>query len=91
MSKIEEEKLWNLGQTIIELILPYLKAFKKMKRNGYPSLSNSSEEWESILDRMIEGFEIAVIHQGFPCDRSLDKKIDEAKELFSKYWENLCD
>lgn len=35
-NKIDEKELWNLDLTLTEFILPRLKAFKKMKRLGFP-------------------------------------------------------
>ena len=69
---IKSSELWSLDATLTDLILPRIKAFRKMERHGYPVLgrdikadSNSSSadderveaEWENILFDIEKGFE----------------------------------
>jgi hypothetical protein len=68
---IADNKLWEADQTMSERILPVLHAFKKMERNGHPSLyseydkaiasgdlvGGGSERWEADLDHMIKAVE----------------------------------
>ena len=69
---IKDSELWSLDATLTDLILPRIKAFRKMERHGYPVLGrnikndcNSSAddhpreeaEWENILFDIEKGFE----------------------------------
>lgn len=70
--------MWNLDFTISELIAARLKMFRERNR-CHPS-SMTFEEWNSILDKMIYGFE------------NYDECSDESKlafELMSKHYMHL--
>jgi hypothetical protein len=69
---IKESELWSLDATLTDLILPRIKAFRKMERHGYPVLGKDIEkvdfeswsdpvleeaEWENILFDIERGFE----------------------------------
>ena len=36
-NEIKEQELWSLDATFTDYILPRIKAFRKMKRHGYPA------------------------------------------------------
>ena len=36
-NEIKEQELWSLDATLTDYILPRIKAFRKMKRHGYPA------------------------------------------------------
>jgi len=46
---------WGMDNYLIEVILPMLKQLKE-NQHGHP-IGLTSEKWDAILDRMIEGFE----------------------------------
>jgi hypothetical protein len=68
---IKDSELWSLDATLTDYILPRIKAFRRMKRQGYPVLekdiktnSDSSADderfeadWENILFDIEKGFE----------------------------------
>ena len=70
---IKESELWSLDATLTDFILPRIKAFRKMVRQGYPVLEKDIEhigentssaedvrteaEWENILFDIEKGFE----------------------------------
>jgi len=68
---IKESELWSLDATLTDLILPHIKAFRKMERHGYPVLGKDIEkvdddsvdddrkeaDWENILFDIERGFE----------------------------------
>mgnify|MGYP001202760826 CR=1 FL=1 len=69
---IKDSELWSLDVTLTNYILPRIRAFRNMKRQGYPVLgkalrgvahSSSAEderaeaEWENILFDIEKGFE----------------------------------
>lgn len=62
-----QQRLWgfsdrdtfHLDTHLAQLIVPRLKRFKaKVKDNGFPHNVGSQEKWNSILDEMIEGFDL---------------------------------
>lgn len=94
-----DDELWNLDRTIAKFILPRIKRFKKF-RNGYPDeLLNGDwneerekiavEQWDKILDNMIECFEIIVSDDFFCPSVEQELKIKEGLKLFSKYFMHL--
>ena len=69
---IKDSELWSLDVTLTNYILPRIRAFRNMKRQGYPVFgralrgvahSSSAEderaeaEWENILFDIEKGFE----------------------------------
>ncbi|HAE75745.1 MAG TPA: hypothetical protein DCG52_05065 [Alphaproteobacteria bacterium] len=85
-NEIDEKELWNLDITLTEFILPRLKAFKKMKRLGFPEPRTQDDTitdeqtsfiaWEQNLDDIIRGFET---HLRLVCNRS-EKEYNEEHE-----------
>lgn len=53
-----DDELWSLDKTIALFIFPRLKRFKEIY-GGFPG-NLSSEEWDQILDKMINSFNIYV-------------------------------
>lgn len=53
----DDTETWNLDITFCLFIVPRLKVFKELN-DGYPARFSSKEEWDKILDDMIEGFEL---------------------------------
>lgn len=96
--------LWNLDHCFVKMILPRLKSFKRMKRNGYPATATGTypeiscpEDWERILDAMIKGFESFLIECDSDCVfttekyMQLQKEIDHGLKLFGKFFQYLWD
>ena len=68
---IKGSELWSLDATLTDLILPRIKAFRKMERHGYPVFGKEIEkvdddsaaderkeaDWENILFDIEKGFE----------------------------------
>lgn len=83
---MKKSELWDLDQTLAKIILPYLKAFRKMKHNGYPAQLKSMAQWNKILDKMIVGMEWALHGENFK-----DAKAEEGLKLFGEYFAALWD
>jgi len=51
---------WEIASYLAEILPPMLKQFK-VNLHGYPGWGQAStpEKWDSLIDRMIEGFEAA--------------------------------
>ena len=85
-----DEELWNLDCAFVDWIVPRLKVFKE-KTKGYPADVGSPEEWDKILDKIIEAFEL---YKQEPCDNLKQLRIDnqiikEGFDLFAKRIHNL--
>lgn len=77
-------ELWSLDSTIAKFILPRLKAFRSF-RCGYPGALNSREEWDAILDVMIQGFEIQADDSRWH-EYGADNKIDAGIKVFCEWY-----
>lgn len=99
----DDRDLWNLDATIITFIVkflePRLKAFREMKSWGYPAYLESQEEWQSILQEILDGFKLIEengsthlsIADSLEVQREQEAKMQRSIELFSKHWTNLWD
>lgn len=68
-----DDQLWSLDYTLGNIIVKYLKLFKESKRQGYPA-NLTEEEFEKILDDMIEG--IDYLTNADDCDTKILVKFD---------------
>ena len=105
--EIKEQELWSLDATFTDYILPRIKAFRAMKRQGYPSAlmaesvrirepgkeeDRAVAEWENILHDIENAFQL--LKKG---DCSHDRTnaqhevITKGLGLFAKYYEYLWD
>lgn len=82
----DDSELWELYMTITKFILPRLILFKK-KHYSEPS-GMVFEQWNDILDEMIEAFEL--IEKG-ECEDVEKKKIEKGLRTFAKYFTKLWD
>lgn len=93
--------LWNLDHTIIQFILPRLKAFKE-QLHGYPGNYDTFEHWQHDLDEMIwsmEWYDSEDIHDEFKKDEYGNFLKDENNNLVptednlraENGWKLFCD
>lgn len=80
----DDTETWGLNITIAQFIVPRLKTFREL-RCCYP-VGITSEEWDDILRRMIEGFEEIAKDQTWKMD---DFKANMALELFKEWFWDL--
>ena len=79
---------WNLYGTIARFILPRLQCFKEVNF-GYP-MDMTSEEWDKILDKMINAFELIILENKAELeDDGKYKEIDEGLGLFATHFLHL--
>lgn len=71
---------WNLDSAIIKFTLPKLKRFKEVSRCHPGSITE--EQWDTILEKMIIGFELFLDGKNGP-------EVEEAFELFFDYFFDL--
>lgn len=90
-----DKDTWSLDYHLAQVIVPRLKRFKiKMQKfKGHPCSLDSFEQWMSIIDEMIEGFEL--IAKGAKYDLPFGKsvinnpkyiKMERALDLFREYY-----
>lgn len=91
---VDERETWSLNTRISEYILPRLKFYKKFSK-GYPD-GVSVEEWDIILDKMIQAFKIVALMYETDLDDEDNihteigrKKYEEGMDLFRKYFLDL--
>lgn len=82
MKKIDRKELYNLDHTIIEWLVPRLKAFKE-RTTGYPG-DVTEEEWDNILDKIIAG--LTAYKAERPWDENLSKQenLDQDKVFYKQ-------
>lgn len=86
----DDSECWNLDNTLAQFLVPRLKVFKE-NTNSYPG-TLESEEWDAILQEMIDGFEIAANPDlCYGEDEENNKKRDRAVHLLSEYFNHLWD
>jgi hypothetical protein len=60
---IPDSECWNCSSYLVKIILPRIKAFSKIKRNGTPifdsdiSDEDREQKWQDILDKIVFAFE----------------------------------
>lgn len=97
----DDTELWNLDHTIIQFILPRLKAFKE-QLHGYPGNYDSFEQWQHDIDEMIwamEWYDSEDIHDEFKKDEYQNFLKDENGNLVptddnlraKNGWQLFCD
>lgn len=82
----DDSELWNLDHSIACFILPRLKRFRETA-GGYPGYLKNMDEWYSILDQMIEGFELIVNDEiNFNKNEEIENKKNKALDLLREYF-----
>lgn len=80
----DDTETWSLDVTFAKFLVPRLKRFKELN-NGIPNGLNE-QEWNNILDEMIEGFE-GIITDDLINPRN--EKADKALKLFTEHYFSL--
>ena len=84
----DDSETWSLDGTISKFICPRLKAFlEDTKRLSCHPASIDFDEWISILEKMIKGFELLSLDEVKTNDE--DVIIEEALDLFRKHFHSL--
>jgi hypothetical protein len=88
----DDTETWNLDVTLAKFIVPRLKVFKELN-NGYPSKFKAKEEWDKVLDEMIEGFELYSDKWKCSSDQNMlnleEHKRKQAVKLLGEYFYDL--
>ena len=83
------EEVWNTDNVLAQFIAPRLLAFKALDKHGYPPECKDMREWNNIIQKMIDAFELMkYVHTPSPDE---SKTIEQGLDLFCKYYRNLWD
>ena len=83
------EEVWNTDNVLAQFIAPRLQAFKALDKHGYPPECKDMREWNNIIQKMIDAFELMKYVHTPNFDES--KTIEHGLDLFCKYYRNLWD
>jgi hypothetical protein len=82
----DDTETWALDATIAKFVLPRLKRFKEL-HICHPS-SITMEEWDCIIQQMIDGFEEALLRDEKIVDWDYEK-VNTGLKLFVEYYHDL--
>ena len=84
------EEVWNTDNTIAQLIVPRLQAFKALDKHGYCPDFKGMREWNNAIQKMIDAFEL-MKYAGRVNTKEEESTIEEGLDLFRKYFRDLWD
>lgn len=84
------EEVWNTDNTIAQLIVPRLQAFKALDKHGGPPDFKDMREWNNAIQKMIDAFEL-MKYAGRVNTKEEERTIEEGLDLFRKYFRSLWD
>ncbi len=84
------EEVWNTDNTIAQLIVPRLQAFKAFDKHGGPPDFSEMREWNNAIQKMIDAFEL-MKYAGRVNTKEEERTIEEGLDLFRKYFRSLWD
>ena len=86
------EEVWNTDNTLAQLIVPRLQAFKALDKHGGPSDFMDIREWNNAIQKMIDAFELLIDEDKLGIfTKDEEEAIEHGLELFSKYFRYLWD
>ena len=80
-------EFWNLDTTFAMYIYSHLCYFRDNYNYGHPG-NLSEEQWNNILNKMINGFKLLITNET-DVSKTRRKKIDYGLRLFAKYFSAL--
>ena len=84
------EEVWNTDNTIAQLIVPRLQAFKALDKHGYCPDFKGMREWNNAIQKMIDAFELMKFVGGVDTKEE-ERIVEEGLDLFRKYFISLWD
>lgn len=85
----DDSAYWSLDYYLVEIALPVLKEYRNGVKMGYPAHLNSPEEWDAIMDKIIDAFQLMKDDKvGIFADANYEK-VSEGLELFGKHFRSL--
>ena len=83
------EEVWNTDNTLSQLIVPRLLAFKALDKHGYCPDFKDMREWNNAIQKMIDAFEL--MKYATTYSEVEEHTIVQGLALFSKYFRYLRD
>lgn len=91
---ISGARFWGFDTYLAQVVVVGLRRFRN-EAHGFPESFESFEEWQSVIDEILEGFELYIepgdrirwLREGHP-DRI---KWDNSRALLMKWWEAFWD
>ncbi|MBR4572405.1 MAG: hypothetical protein IKO28_03185 [Prevotella sp.] len=83
------EEMWNTENTLAQLIVPRLQAFKALDKHGCPNGFEDMCEWNKTIQKMIDAFEL--MKYAAPTNKDEERRIEQGLDLFRKYFRHLWD
>ena len=84
------EEVWNTDNTLAQLIVPRLQAFKDLDKHGGPSDFMDIRKWNNAIQKMIDAFEL-MKYAGATHTENEEQIIEQGLDLFRKYFRSLWD
>jgi hypothetical protein len=84
------EEVWNTDNTLAQLIVPRLLAFKALEKHGGPFEFKDMREWNNVIQKMADAFEL-MKYAGASHTEDEEKTIEQGLDLFRKYYRSLWD
>ena len=84
------EEVWNTDNTLSQLIVPRLLAFKALDKHGYPPDFDDMHKWNNTIQKMADAFEL-MKYDDATHTKEEERTIEQGLDLFRKYYRNLWD
>jgi hypothetical protein len=81
--------VWNTDNTLSQLIVPRLLAFKALDKHGYPPDFDDMHKWNNTIQKMADAFELLKYAASYTEDER--RRIEQGLDLFRKYYCYLRD
>ena len=82
-------EVWGTYHYLAREIAPRLKAYKALKKHGWPEDFESQEDWDQAIQKMIDAFELVKDYS--PSYEEDIQTVDQGVKLFCKYFRDLSD
>ena len=82
-------EVWGTYHYLAREIAPRLKAFKALKKHGWPDDFENQEDWNKAIQKMIDAFELVKVYS--PSYDEDIRTVIQGVELFCKYFCDLSD
>jgi hypothetical protein len=86
----DDTETWALDAVIAKFLIPRLKRFKELHFCHPPQIS--MEQWDEILQKMIDGFEESLTRDDLTEKRGREwdsTKVEEGLKLFAEWYHDL--
>lgn len=84
------EEVWNAENTLAQLIVPRLQAYKALDKHGNTPNFKDIREWNNTIQKMIDAFEL-MKYAGSSHTEDEEQTIEQGLDLFRKYYRSLWD